>query len=97
MTTTRRPHPVDRSAPVHLPTSESSIWSEIMAAVPHLRPSAELEAFVGQVARMREAQRRIANEGLIIADPKGYPIPHPAIEIEKRAQAEIRAWGGRFS
>jgi phage terminase small subunit len=95
--TARRPAVTDRSAPVHLPTSEAAIWTEIMSGLPHVRPSAELEAFVGQVARMREAQRRIAAEGLIIADPKGYPIPHPAIEIEKRAQIEIRAWGGRFS
>lgn len=48
-----------------------------------------LEAFCGQVARLRDAQQRIAAEGLIIADPKGNPIPHPAIAIERAAAAEI--------
>lgn len=83
--------------PEHLPPAEAAIWAELVERAPNLRPSVELEAFVGQVARLREAQRRIAAEGLIIADPKGYPIAHPAIEIEKRAQVEIRAWSGRFS
>lgn len=54
------------------------------------------EAYCGQVARLREAQRRVSIEGLVIADPKGNPVPHPAIQIEKQAQAEIRAWGTKF-
>ena len=57
---------------------------------------ADLEAYAGQVATLREAQARIAKEGLIIADPKGNPIPHPAIAIERVAQDEIRKWGSRF-
>lgn len=57
---------------------------------------ADLEAYAGQIATLREAQARIATEGLIIADPKGNPIPHPAIAIERTAQDEIRKWGSRF-
>ena len=49
----------------------------------------DLEAFCGQVARL-------AAEGSIIADPKGVPIPHPAIAIERAAQDEIRKWGNAF-
>ena len=55
-----------------------------------------LEAFCGQVARLRDAQARLAAEGSIIADPKGVPIPHPAIAIERAAQDEIRKWGNAF-
>ena len=83
-------------APAWMPAAEAAVWDEIMARRPDEVPSPGLEAFVGQVARMREAQRRIAEEGLLIANPKGDPIAHPAIEIERRAQIEIRAWRGRF-
>ena len=83
------------SVPEHMPAAESEIWAQMVKAGAPEGP--ELEAFVGQVARLREAQRRIAAEGLITADPKGYPIPHPAIAIEKAAQAEIRAWGSKFA
>lgn len=85
-------------APAHLPAAEAAIWAEVTARNPDpyiVGPM--LEAYCGQVARLRDAQRRIAAEGLIISDPKGFPIPHPAIAIEKTAQAEIRAWGQRFS
>ena len=56
----------------------------------------DLQAYCGQVARLRDAQTRLAAEGSVVADPKGNPIPHPALAIEKAAQAEIRAWGSTF-
>lgn len=82
------------TAPDGMPEAERKIWQQMVDAGSPEGP--ELEAFVGQVARLREAQRRITAEGLITADPKGYPIPHPAIAIEKAAQVEIRAWGSRL-
>jgi hypothetical protein len=45
---------------------------------------------------MRDAQTRIDREGLVVADAKGNPIPHPALAIEKAAQVEVRAWADRF-
>ena len=83
------------NAPEGMPEAERKIWQQMVDAGSPEGP--DLEAFVGQVARLREAQRRIAVEGLITADPKGYPIPHPAIAIEKSAQEQIRAWGDRFA
>ena len=56
----------------------------------------DLEAYCSQVARMRDAQARVDAEGLVVADVKGNPVPHPALSIEKAAQAEVRAWGERF-
>ena len=82
------------TAPEGMPEAERKIWQQLVNAGSPEGP--ELEAFVGQVARLREAQRRIAAEGLITADPKGYPIPHPAIAIERAAQVEIRAWDSRL-
>jgi len=56
----------------------------------------DLEAFASQLARLRDARRRIEAEGMIVADPKGYPVPHPAIAIERAAQQEVRQWSARY-
>lgn len=56
----------------------------------------EFEAFCGVVARLIDAQRRLSSEGPIIADPKGNPIPHPALAIEKSCAEQLRRWGARF-
>lgn len=86
------------AAPEHLSAAAKAVWDEIVAR--HDDPAEvegpELEAYCVQVARMRDAQARIDAEGLVVADEKGRPVPHPAIAIEKAAQAEVRAWGGRF-
>lgn len=70
--------------------STEEIKSELLGRGYQSGPS--MDALAGQIARLRDAQARIDAEGLIIADAKGNPIPHPAIEIERKAQAEIRAW-----
>ena len=55
-----------------------------------------MQALCTQIHRMRDAGRRISEEGLIVADARGNPTPHPAIAIEKGAQAEVRQWLQRF-
>lgn len=86
-------------APPHLSTVAAAIWDDLVAS---LGQSAErlagpdLEAYVVQIARMRDAQARIDAEGLVVADEKGRPIPHPALAIEKAAQTEVRAWAVKF-
>lgn len=57
---------------------------------------AGFDAYCAQVVIERDAGQRIAEEGIVIADPKGLPIPHPALEIQRKAQAEIRAWVSRL-
>lgn len=86
-------------APGHLPGGVSAIWVEIVTAYGEdweriVGP--DLEAYCGQVAVMREARKRIESEGEIVADPKGFAVPHPAIAIERVAQDEIRKWGSAF-
>lgn len=81
---------MDRSAPGYLPEDVSRAWADLVAD--GVEPAPGFEALCGQVARMREAQRRVSSEGLVVADEKGRPVPHPALEIERRAQAEVRAW-----
>lgn len=81
--------------PEHLPDDVSAVWRELVGG--GATPGPDLEAYCGQVARLRDAQRRLNDEGLVIADPKGFPIPHPAIQIELRAQEQIKKWGSRFT
>ena len=85
--------------PAHLSEPEAQAWQELAGRWPDKVPmpeGAEFEAWLGQVARLREAQRALAKDGLIVADPKGIPMPHPALEIERRAQIELRTWGDKF-
>lgn len=84
-------------APAHLQPDVAAIWLEVVSRFGSEQIAGPaLDAYCGQIARLRDAQRRLATEGLIISDPKGFPIPHPAIQIERAAQDEIRKWGDRF-
>lgn len=82
--------------PATLPEHLASIWAELLPAVRDTIGATGLEALCGQVYRLRDAQARITAEGIVVADAKGNPIPHPAIVVEKQAQAEIRAWLVKF-
>ena len=86
------------SAPAHLSQAARAVWDDVVNRheTPDRIKGPDLEAYCVQVARMRDAAHRIDTEGLVVADEKGRPSPHPAIAIEKTAQAEVRAWGGQF-
>jgi len=71
------------------------VWESVVAGKPGCE-GPDLEAYCVQVSRMRDAQSRIDREGLVVADVKGNPVPHPALAIEKAAQIEVRAWSERF-
>jgi hypothetical protein len=72
-------------------------WLEVAAAVPDVAiGQLGLEALVSQVARLRDAQARIETDGAVVVDAKGNATEHPAIGIERRAQAEIRTWLERY-
>lgn len=89
-----------RNRPAHLPEAILVEYDRIMAEWPDEVPAPygpRFEAFLGQIARLHEAQRLIDKDGLIVPDLKGNPMAHPAIAIEKAAQAEVRAWGEEFS
>lgn len=90
------------SAPEHLTPGAATVWAEIEArwvgaGAEFVRiVSPDLEAYCEQAAIVRTTSARVQAEGPIIADPKGAPVPHPALEVGRKAQAELRAWGGRF-
>ena len=57
----------------------------------------KFEAYCGAVARLRDAQRRIADEGAIVPDGKQNPVPHPALAIERQCMEQLRKWGSKFT
>jgi P27 family predicted phage terminase small subunit len=85
--------------PSHLPEDVAAVWEEVTAAYGdnwNTIAGPALEAYCGQVAVLRDATARIARDGLIVEGPKGEPITHPAVAIQRAAQDEIRRWGDTF-
>lgn len=85
----------DSPPPAHLPDDVAAVWAEFVDKSNDVGP--EFEGWCGQVARLRDAQHRLATEGMVVADAKGSPIPHPALIVERQAQTELRAWKAKFS
>lgn len=56
-----------------------------------------LEEFCEAVAVLRDANRRVAEEGLVVSDPKGMPIDHPALKIAGQAQRTVERLASRFA
>lgn len=86
-------------APDHLPEAVADVWREIVASndlVGNVDRSA-LETFCTLMARLREARKRIEDEGMVVTDPRGRVIPHPALAVERQTAEQIRAWGDRFA
>ena len=82
------------SAPEYLPEQTRAIWVGLVEAGAH--PGPGFDAYCGQVAIERDCASRVMREGVVVADAKGAPVPHPALVVQRKAQAEIRAWGDRF-
>jgi P27 family predicted phage terminase small subunit len=86
-------------APDHLPEAVADVWREIVASndlVGNVDRSA-LETFCTLMARLREARNRVEDEGMVVTDPRGRVIPHPALAVERQTAEQIRAWGDRFA
>lgn len=82
-------------APERLSGAAREAWDEAIRQhpAPAAIVGAALEAYCVQVARMRDAQARIDREGVLIADSKGLPAPHPALAIERAASADVaKGW-----
>lgn len=77
----------------------AQVWAEIVQV--HPRPHAivgpALETYCTLVATLREARDRIEREGLVVESPRGEPVPHPALAVERATAKELRGWGDRFS
>ena len=84
--------------PVHLSSGAATVWRELVSKHPDpesiLGP--DFETYCVIVWRARDAARRIDSEGMVVNDERGNPIEHPALAIERKAQASIKSYGDRF-
>lgn len=85
--------------PEHLPEDAAEVWREIIATndLAGTVDRAALEAFCTLVARLRAARSRVNEEGMVVTDPRGRVVPHPALAVERQTAEQIRAWGDRFA
>lgn len=85
--------------PDRLPDHVKEVWQEIVATndVAGTVDRQALEAFCYLVGRLRQAQGRIEEEGMVVRDSRGRVQPHPALEVERKLAEQIRAWGDRFA
>lgn len=89
--------PID--PPEGMPDPIAVVWREIVESNDFAGrvDRTALEAYCTLVSRMREAVDRVAREGMVVTDPRGKVIPHPALTIERQASEQIRVWGDRFA
>lgn len=79
------------TCPPTLSEGQRAIWDEVAPGLERkLVPAGTIEAYVVCLYRMRDAQARVDREGLLIADEKGRPIPHPALAIERACRSELK-------
>lgn len=85
--------------PAELPEAAAAVWREIMDSndLAGTVDRSALEAFCTLMARLREARKRVEDEGMVVKDPRGRVIPHPALAVERQTAEQIRAWGDRFA
>lgn len=86
-------------APDYLTDDVTAVWAELvedLGATAERKVGPEFEAYCGAVVRLRDAQRRIYEEELIVPDAKNAPVAHPAFAIERQAMDELRKWGDKF-
>lgn len=83
---------VKADPPGHLSDLAKAAWMGLVTGWESAAELTSLETAAVQLARARDAQARIDAEGMIIAGPKGEPVTHPALAVERAAQAEVRKW-----
>lgn len=93
------PPPERPEPPDNMPAAAAEIWREIVESndLAGRVDRAALEAFCTLMARLREARQRVQDEGMVVTDPRGRVIPHPALTVERQTAEQIRAWGDRFA
>ncbi|URC18041.1 terminase small subunit [Arthrobacter phage Cole] len=99
MTKREQPQSAPIEPPASLPPAAVEVWNDIVSSndlAGNVDRSA-LEAFCTLMARLREARSRVEEEGMVVKDPRGRVVPHPALAVERQAAEQIRAWGDRFA
>lgn len=85
--------------PDHLSEDAARVWRRTVSAY---GPGAGrvvgplLEEYCAAVATVRRARRRVDDEGIVVATPRGDAVPHPALAVERRAAETVRRLEERF-
>jgi hypothetical protein len=92
-----RPGPRPPEPPEHLAPAVAAVWDEVVAANGIVGPvdRAALEAYCTLTVRMREASKRVADEGMIVRSGT-KEVLHPAIALERQLAEQLHALGARF-
>jgi hypothetical protein len=68
----------------------------VRASVVDETPAPLVEAMASQVDAMRQARALVDADGVMVRDGKQNPIPHPCLELERKAQQALnelmRCW-----
>lgn len=86
--------------PASLSTDAAQAWTEVLESCGpgcHRLAGPLLEEYAQAIATARAARARVDTEGLIVADAKGSPVPHPALSVEAKALDTIRRLAPRFT
>jgi len=83
--------------PEHVSDAVAEVWREVVEAngIVGAIDRAALEAYCTATVRMRDAAKRIADEGLVV-QVGGRTIVHPALAVERDAATQLVALGTRF-
>lgn len=96
---TRKPRPAPQppEPPEHVTGDVAAVWREVVAANAIVGPvdRAALEAYCTLTVRLREASKRVADEGMIVKSGT-KEILHPAIALERQLAEQLHALGARF-
>lgn len=96
---TRKPRPAPQppEPPEHVTDDVAAVWREVVAANGIVGPvdRAALEAYCTLTVRLREASKRVADEGMIVKSGT-KEILHPAIALERQLAEQLHALGARF-
>jgi P27 family predicted phage terminase small subunit len=86
--------------PEWLSVEGSAEWDRVLPELMRLELTKELDAgslaaYCEAVSTLREATLTVQREGLFI-DAKQGMLAHPAVGIQRKASADLRAWASHF-
>jgi P27 family predicted phage terminase small subunit len=83
--------------PAYLDAGARKEWDRVAAELYHAGvltrlDMAVLAGYCQNFSRLQEAERGLAEDGLIVRSPNGYPIQNPYLSIVHEAQRQMRAF-----
>ena len=86
--------------PEHMAPAVAEAWAYVTRGIFEecvAEEAAAFEAYAIALCGLREAQRRITEEGMVVSDARDNPIRHPAVSIAKDLGADVAKWSERFA